>query len=77
MVGLIVAVISVGFLGPALGVVFGGGSALLLFFIGSVYGVIAGAVAGADSEKHSPKARELRRMPIGLETPLIPLPRGV
>jgi len=78
-VGLTTAIIGVGFLGPALGAGFGSGSLLLLFVIGGVFGVIAGAVAGADSDDHQapevkaePKAKTLRP-----RTGMTPAHRGV
>ncbi|MEM9452899.1 MAG: hypothetical protein AAGF11_01885 [Myxococcota bacterium] len=66
LVGSTIAVIGVAFLGPSLGAGFGPSSILLLFVIGSIFGVVAGAVAGADSDEHeaatpTPTSKKLRR----------------
>lgn len=64
LVGSTIAVIGVAFLGPSLGAGFGTSSILLLFVIGSIFGVVAGAVAGADGDDHEPAppmSKKLRR----------------
>lgn len=52
LVGLTTAVIGSLFIWPSLGVGFGFGGTMLLFVIGSIFGVVAGAVAGADGDDH-------------------------
>ncbi len=75
--GVTIAVIGVGFLGPALGAGFGPSSLLLLFVIGGVFGVVAGAVAGADSDVHEAPEAEPEPKTSHARPSMTPLHRSV